>query len=175
MKPTKWPFLLRDGCAWPKNKNDSIPEDLIRCAWQELADVLGSNSGRSLLDHAVVGPAELRYLEVFAISKGWGRGASTILKEQRDSQLTFAVNILLARGVPTITEASNLLANHYDHKVRPDTIRKAHEWWRRLERESESDNAPNEVTKLSGSEAIALSDRPLPDINVEAKDNDVGE
>lgn len=172
MKPTKWPFLLRDGCAWP-NKDDSIPDDLIRCAWQELADLLGSKSVRSLLDHAVVGPAELRYLEVYAISKGWGRGASTVLKEQRDSGLSFAVTILLARGVSTITEASNLLAKHYDHKVQPDTIRKAYEWSRKLERESVT--ARDDVTNLSGREPIALSDWPLPDIHFEEKADDVSE
>ena len=163
MRRAKWPFLLRDGCAWPNEKNDSLTEDSIRCVWQELAYLLGSKRARGMFDHSVVGPAELRYLEVYAISKGWGRGASSVLKDQRDIRLGFAVDILLDRGVPTITKASELLARHYDQKVRPDTIRKAYNEQRR--RQKGPDTIP--------SEPVDLSAQPLPDIHFEDKADDV--
>lgn len=173
MKLTKWPFLGLDGCAWPKTKNDPIPEDSIRQAWQELAELLGSKLGRNIFDSNVVGPAELRYLEVFAISKGWGKAASSVLKEQRDFKLGHAVDILLARGVSSVAEASKLLAFHYDQNVRPGTIRKAHDWCRRLS--NDPDAIPGEVTNLSGNEAIALAERALPNIDFEKKADDVRE
>ena len=173
MKPTKWPFLANDGCAWPNAKNDLIPDNSMRQAWQGLAELLGSKLGRNIFDSNVVGPAELRYLEVFAISKGWGKEASTVLKEQRDIRLSFAVDILLNRGVSTVTEACNLLASHYDQEVRPDTIRKAHEWRLRLDREP--DSIPDEVTNQPADEVIALAERALPDIHFEKKVADVRE
>jgi len=160
----RWPFRPYDGDSGP-SAGDSLSEEQRRAAWRELAALLGDKGARKLFDQAIMGPAELRYLYQAAVSRGWGRKASTVLKDERDFALAHAVDILLARGVKEKTEAADLLEKHYGSiNVKSDTIRKAHDRVQRIQ--LDADTIPGEPIN---------AERPLPSIDWSRKPEDVTE